>query len=88
VTDGPRVGGLFVDGKRQASWEAGAEDTFTAELCLTKAGVLEIGQLVGTREGVIETEIPIPPPGIPVRVQGWMPRFFASSLWDMVRAAF
>ncbi|MBT9585634.1 CAP domain-containing protein [bacterium] len=62
VADGPKQGGLFVDDRRKLNWEAGADGTFTAELLLPKAGLLQIGQLIGTREWSVDTEIPIPTP--------------------------
>ena len=66
VTDGAKEGGIFLDGKRLLNWHAGADGLFSAEMLLPKAGLLEIGQLVGVREWSIETEIPIPRPTAPL----------------------
>ena len=64
IADGPREGGWFVDGKRQSNWNAGPDGMISTEVLLSKPGNLEIGQLVGTREWTVETEIPIPPPDL------------------------
>jgi len=64
VADGPREGGWFVDGKRQSSWTAASDGMISTEVLLSKPGSLEIGQLIGTREWQVETEIPIPPPDL------------------------
>ena len=75
VADGPREGGWFVDGKRQSAWTAGSDGMISTELLLPKPGNLEIGQLVGVREWVVETEIPIPPPDLHLKhTQAFFPR--------------
>ena len=73
VAEGSRQGGLFVEGKRLMSWEAGPDGTFQADVRMTHPGTLDIGQLVGTREWSIETEIPIPPPNAPQPTHSWLP---------------
>ena len=62
VTDGPTAGGWFVNGKRQASWEAGEDGKFASEIILNGPGELDVGQAEARMNWSIQTSIPIPPP--------------------------
>lgn len=62
VTDGPKVGGWFVNGKRKADWEADAKGAFATTLFLPSPGELDVGQADGRMNWSVQTTIPIPPP--------------------------
>lgn len=80
VAEGARQGGLFVEGRRQTNWHAGPDSTFTAEVRMPRAGMLQIGQLVGPRDWAIDTEVPIPPPQHDAEIQTWIPRWISNAL--------
>ena len=56
VNDGPLHGAVLFQGKRCANWSADMAGKFQVEIELPAAGTLALGQAVGEREWVIETE--------------------------------
>lgn len=63
ITDGPKEGGVFFNGKRQSNFQCLPDGSFFCELNLPGPGSLEIGQKpADASDWSIETEIPIPLP--------------------------
>ena len=56
VNDGPRQGAVLYQGRRCANWNADASGHFQVEVLLPGPGTLSLGQAVGEREWVVETE--------------------------------
>lgn len=56
VNDGPRKGALIYQGCRCADWVADAQGKFQVEVELPGPGTVALGQAIGERDWVIETE--------------------------------
>lgn len=64
VTDGPRQGSFFFQGKRLGDWQADEAGRFIFLASLPGPGMIEIGQLVANHDWSIELSVPVPlPPG-------------------------
>ena len=56
VSDGPHQGAVIYQGRRCADWIADAQGEFQVEVDLPGPGTVGLGQAVGERDWVIETE--------------------------------
>ena len=56
VSDGPQMGAFIYQGKRCANWVADPQGQFQLEVDLPGPGTVALGQAVGERDWVIETE--------------------------------
>lgn len=56
VTDGPQEGAFFYQGRRCANWSADAQGKFQVEVDLPGPGTVALGQAVGERDWIVETE--------------------------------
>lgn len=56
VSDGPQMGAVLYQGKRCGNWSANAKGAFEVEVDLPGPGTVALGQTIGERQWLIETE--------------------------------